>query len=75
MIFAGVGNSPWEDPAPALARDNLTSRLLLQGRDTEPQLCTQTLGAAQAASLRLPFRKASFNPTALGAVSEEKVLA
>lgn len=71
----GIGNYPWEDPAPAPVRNNFTSSLLLQGHATEPQLCRQTLRAVQAAALRLPFRKASFNPTVLGAVSEEKVLA
>lgn len=73
-VSLGIGNYPWEDPAPAPARDSFTSSLLLQGHATEPQLHGPTLRAAQAASLGILFGKTSFNPPVLGAVSEERVL-
>lgn len=61
MIFTGVGNSPWENPAPALARDYLTSSLLLQGRDTEPQLWRQSQSSASCI-FAAPFQKDVFQP-------------
>lgn len=70
LCRAAAGSHPWESPAPAPARDCFRSLLQGHGAPAVP-----TLRAAQAASLRSPFGKASCNPTVLGAVSEEKVLA
>lgn len=70
--------SCWEtslggSPAPAPAWDCFRS--LLQGHRAPAVPTPPPPQAVQAASLRLPFVKASCNPTAPEAVSEEKVLA
>lgn len=73
-LCRAAGRHPWEG-AQHLPRPGTASEV--SSRDTEPQLCRPPPPpqAVQAASLRLPFVKASCNPTAPEAVSEEKVLA